>query len=587
MAWIATGMIVGGGMSYMASRSSSKNQLRAQRETNDANAAMAQMANEMEMERYFQSRGAAMGATYEELTTRPTRKATQEDINNGKAGTVGEEIENEDYDPNLSMFNADGTSKTSAVLPLYLSDMEQEMGGNIEDKYQGISRAYDGVGEFNRVQGLRQGMAGAEQGMIDTVNNVYSGQELSNTNAYLDDILNTRTQGVGSVQAAQLDGLAGKNQARALGNTAVASARLTGASDIGLARTDGTDGVASARLDGSQNLGGVRLVGENMVGDARTTGANLNTTARMMGLGEVQSARDSMSRAQAQAILNEGQRNAARADFTGRTGIVGNSGNAQAQTLAALMNAYTNAGVNAGNNRLLNAQDASAVYLANAQDLGQAGIDNAAGMRDALNLNAQDYRTDLVSNASDRKADAVANAQDLDAARLANAGDLRTEYMDSAIDRNAIDVSAARDLAKVNEQGALEKFAAYEQDVKNRKDFSQVGSALNNIANNSTIGMGNVFAPENATSSALGNAGMKIGAGAMPEVNVPAYTAPVKTSGWEHAGAAIQGGLSGAMLGKSLAGTFGGARPLSIGGDVTGAGTSYYIPGTDQYTIPY
>jgi hypothetical protein len=585
MAWIATGMVVSGGINYMASKSASKNQLRAQRETNDANARMAQMANEMEMERYFQSRGAAMGATYEELTTRPTRKATQEDIDNGKAGAIGEEIENEEYDPELSMFSEDGSSKTSAVLPLYLSDMEREMGANIEDKYQGISEAYDGVGEFNRVQELRQGMAGAEQGMVDTVNNVYSGQELSNTNAYLDDILNTRTQGVNSVKAAQLDGLAGKNAARTLGNTAVASSRLTGASEIGLARTDGTDGVASARLDGSQNLGAVRLVGENMVGNARNTGANLNTTARMMGLGEVQDARDSISQAQAQAILNEGQRNAARADFTGRTGIVGNSGNAQAQTLAALMNAYTNAGVNAGNNRLLNAQDASDVYLANAQDIGQAGIDNASGMRDALNLNAQDYRTDLVSNASDRKADSVANAQGLDLARVANAEDLRTEYMDSAIDKNAIDVGAAKDLAKVSEQGALEKFAAYEQNLKNKKDFSQVGSALNNIANNSTAGMGNVYAPENATSSALGNAGMKIGLGAMPEANVPAYTAPVKTSGWEHAGAAIQGGLSGAMLANGLAGSFGGGRPTTIGADVTGGAPSHYIPGTDQYTI--
>lgn len=514
MAWIATGMIVGGGMNYMASRSSSKRQAQAQRETNDANARMAQMANEMEMERYFQSRGAAMGATYEELTARPG---------------------DENYNSQLSMFNEDGSAKTSAVLPLYLSDMEKELGANIEDKYGAITEAYDPMGEYKKVQGIRDGLAGAEAGMVSTVNDVFSGQELNNTNSYLDSILDTRMSGIQGINTASANALANKSGARFAGAEGVAGARFTGAGEVGSARQSGTEGMADARFDGSAN-----------VGDARLTGANLNITSRMMGLGEVQDARNSISQAEAQAILNEGQRNAARADFTGRSGIVGASGNSQAQTLAALMNAYTNAGVNSANNRLMNAQDASDVYLANAQDLGGAYIDNA-----------MDYRTDLVSSAEDRKADGVATAQDYDTARVSNAEDLNKIYLNNATDAEKIMVNTAQDRAKVLEQGALEKFAAYENNLQDRKNVGQVGNVLNAISNNATVGLDNMYAPEKLASSALSAAGMQIGTGRAPEANVPAYTAPVKGSGWQDAAAGVQGALSGAMLANSLAGSFG------------------------------
>ena len=137
MSFIAAAIIGGvavGGASYMSARG----QRKAQQAQNDANAAIAAQANEMEMERYYQSRGAAMGATYTELTARPG---------------------DPNYDENLSMFNPDGSTKESAVLPLYLSELEGEMAEDYQAGYAGLQDSYDGLAEFNRIQQIRQGLA--------------------------------------------------------------------------------------------------------------------------------------------------------------------------------------------------------------------------------------------------------------------------------------------------------------------------------------------------------------------------------------------------------------------------------------------
>ena len=439
MSFIAAALIVGGATaagSYLSGRSARK----AQQSQNAANAQQADMANQMEMERYYQSRGAAMGATYDELIQRPFT----EDGSNNPA-----------YDENLSMFNPDGTAKQSAVLPLYLSGLEGEMADSFTDTYGALGDRFDGIGQYDRIQNLRQGLSGAEQGMIDTVNQVYDGSELASGQQYLDSILSTRLGGLSDVETA-------------------------------------------------------RFAGAQAMGDARITGAGLNVDARLTGLDQIQQERLSASQAQAQAILNEGQRNAARADFTGRSGIVGASGNSQAATLAALMNAYSDAGVNAANNRVLNAQDAADVYLSNAQDFGTAFLDNAT--------------------------------------------DANQIFLDNASDANQIATDTATGRSKALEQASLADFALYEQNLQNRKNFGQSTGALSAIAANSTAGLNNVYAGENATSAALRTAGMQIGQGRTPEVNIPSYTAPVKESIGSSLAQGLQSGVSAYLLGNSLFG---------------------------------
>jgi hypothetical protein len=452
-------------------------------EQNDANARMAQMANEMEMERYYQSRGAAMGATYPELTAKPFKDD----------GSV-----NEDYDPNLSMFNEDGSAKNSAVLPLYLSQMETGMADDYQETYSALGDRFDGLAEYDRIRATQQGLAPSEQGYLNTINDVYDGTELSEGGRYLDTILNTRQQGVNDVQ--------------------------------------------NTRFQGLVNTSNARFAGAGEVGDSRLLGASMNTDARLLGLDQVQQERLSASQAQAQAILGEGQRNAAQANFT-RGGIVGNSGNAQAATLAALMSAYTDAGVNAANNRVLNAQDASDVYLANAEDFG--------------------------------------------AAYLGNSNDLNQIYLDNAADSENINTTAAEKRAGIDEQDALSRFALYEQNLANRKSGSQITAGLNTISANSTAGLNTVYADKDATNASIRNAGMQIGQGNTPQVNVPSYQAAPRGNTFADINSGIQSGVSGYLLANSIsnAGGFGGSRPTTIGADVTGGAPSYYIPGTDQYTI--
>jgi|MDSZ01.3.fsa_nt_gb hypothetical protein len=444
-------------LGYASSRKASKNARAMGREQNDANLAMTEMANEMEMERYYQSRGAAMGATYAELTAKPFK-------DDGSP--------NEDYDPNLSMFNADGSAKNSAVLPLYLSQLETDMADDYQETYSALGDRYDGLAEYDRIRAAQQGLAPSEQGYLNTINDVYDGTELAEGGRYLDTILNTRQQGVNDVQNTRFQGLV---------NTS--NARFTGA-----------EGVADSRL----------------------LGASMNTDARLLGLDQIQQERLSASQAQAQAILNEGQRNAAQANFTGKTGVVGNSGNAQAATLAALMNAYSDAGVNAANNRVLNAQDAADVYLANAEDFGTAYLDNSK--------------------------------------------DLNQIYLDNAADADNINTTAAEKRAGISEQDALSRFALYEQNLANRKDGSQITAGLNTISQNATAGLNTVYADKDATNASIQKAGMQIGQGNTPQVNVPSYQAAPRGNTFADINSGIQSGVSGYLLANAIsnAGGFGG-----------------------------
>ena len=91
-------------------------------------------------------------------------------------------------------------------------------------------------------------MAGAEQGMVDTVNQVYDGTEMARGQEYLDSILQTRLGGVSDVEAARRAGLLGKSDARFAGAQAMGDARITGAGLNREARLQGLDEIQQERL---------------------------------------------------------------------------------------------------------------------------------------------------------------------------------------------------------------------------------------------------------------------------------------------------------------------------------------------------
>lgn len=215
--------VVGAGASMYGASQNRK----SQEQMNAASAEQARQANMDEMMRYYQSRGAAMGASYEELTAKPF-------LADGATP-------NPAYDPNVSMFSADGSAKHSAVLPMYLSGLEQNMGQNIATKYDALQEAYNPEEAMARLQGYREQLQPAVDGQIGTVQDLYSGAELAGRQEQLDRVNDARAQG----------------------------------------------------------------------------------------------------------ILMTAQRNAAAQDFTGRTGVVGNSGNAQANVLQALAQGYASAGTQA------------------------------------------------------------------------------------------------------------------------------------------------------------------------------------------------------------------------------------------------
>ena len=254
---ISTGMgvLLGGALAAGGSIVSSGNQRKAVNDQNRMNKQIADESNRNNFMQYLYSRGAPMGASLEEMMALPF--LTDAD------GKMDPDKPNPAYNEELSLFDPDGGAKQSAVMPLYLSELEEGMADTITEKYDALKEYYDPYEEAERLNQYRDQLEGTEQSMVDTVNNLYSGQELAQTQEELAKVHSEREKGI---------------------------------------------------------------------------------------------------TAQAQAILTEGQRNAAAQDYTGRSGIVGNSGNAQAATLNALMGAYTRTGQNAADVRARNATENFAAY---------------------------------------------------------------------------------------------------------------------------------------------------------------------------------------------------------------------------------
>jgi hypothetical protein len=114
------------------------------------------------------------------------------------------------------------------------------------------------------------------------------------------------------------------------------------------------------------------------------------------------------------------------------------------------------------------------------------------------------------------------------------------------------ELAGVRERARINELNETAKMAAYENNLAEQKNFNQLPELLNSLSSSQTAGLNNYFAPEVATSNALAKGGYLMGQGRPPEVNSPAYTAPVKTSAFEHLNAGVQSGLGGYMLAKGL-----------------------------------
>lgn len=230
---IGSAVVGAGASAYGASQNR-----KAQRAANDASAEQARQANMDEMMRYWQSRGAAMGATYDELTAKPFLAD----------GTTP----NPDYDPNVSMFSADGSAKHSAVLPMYLSGLESSMGQNIATKYDALQEAYNPEEQMALLQGYREQLQPAVDGQIQTVQDLYSGAELAGRQEQLDKVNNARAQGM--LMAAQRNaaaqdftgrsGIVGNsgnaitNQLQALAQGYASAGEKTAASNMALYEND-------------------------------------------------------------------------------------------------------------------------------------------------------------------------------------------------------------------------------------------------------------------------------------------------------------------------------------------------------------
>lgn len=136
-------------------------------------------------------------------------------------------------------------------------------------------------------------------------------------------------------------------------------------------------------------------------------------------------------------------------------------------------------------------------------------------------------------------------------------------------------LQGVRERAKINELNETARYAAYEQNLAEQKNAGQITNTLNSLANNQTAGVNNYFLPENVTTAALSGGGYLKGQTARAsQYNTPSYTAPVKKGFLEHAGAAVQGGLSGYMLASSL------------GGGGGGAGSNYVAPAGGVSSLP-
>ena len=132
-----------------------------------------------------------------------------------------------------------------------------------------------------------------------------------------------------------------------------------------------------------------------------------------------------------------------------------------------------------------------------------------------------------VLNAQDAYDVYEANALDLGAAYLDNATDANKVFLDNATDADEIASTTAQNLANAREQDAVSRYALYEQNLANRKDGAQIGTALNNTARNATAGMNTVYAGQDTTNASLNRAGMQLGQGELPRQSSHP-TAPVK-----------------------------------------------------------
>jgi hypothetical protein len=239
-------------------------------------------------------------------------------------------------------------------------------------------------------------------------------------------------------------------------------------------------------------------------------------------------------------------------------------------------------------------------------DLARQGIADARGEVGEARLSGVDAQAEAAIRTAQQQASAQARrgynnpGGVLNNSGLAQAGTLQTlmdAYSGMAQNRadanilNAKDqvttagegLQGARERAKIDELNESAKFAAYENNLAQQKNAGQINTLLNSLAANQTAGVQNYFLPENATSGALNKGGFQLGQGRAPEYNVPSYTAPTPSNPMNAINAGINSGLSGYMLAQGLQNSY---RPESISAGVTGAGTSYYIPGTDQYTNP-
>jgi hypothetical protein len=203
-----------------ASMSASKNARKAQDSQNSANRAIADEANRMEMERFYASRG-----------------ASAYDIENGLID-----------------------DKRSAILPYYLSGLENNLASGIEEKYGALQEAYNPNEMATEMGGYRDSLAGAEQGAINAISGIYDGSQLSESQQYLENINNSRLQGQDQIDVARqgiADARGGIAEARLGGVNAQAQAMTAEAqrraNQLGsMARTGGV--VNNSGLANSQTL---------------------------------------------------------------------------------------------------------------------------------------------------------------------------------------------------------------------------------------------------------------------------------------------------------------------------------------------
>ena len=280
---VATAIIGSALIGGVASMSASKNARKAQDSQNNANRSIADEANRMEMERFYQSRG-----------------ASAYDLENGLID-----------------------DKRSAILPYYLSGLENNLATGIEGKYGALQEAYNPNEMATEMGGYRDSLAGAEQGAVGAIRGIYDGSQLSESQRYLQGITNQRLQGQDQIDLAR-------------------------------------QGIGNARL----GVGDAR----GLVGDAREQMINARD-----GIAD---ARNAGLQSQATAMTLEAQRQAGNNNTRNgvRTGLGG------AQSLQALMNAYVGMAGNRANVDVLNQRD----QVLNEQDRVQTAQEGVLTAKDAI-----------------------------------------------------------------------------------------------------------------------------------------------------------------------------------------------------------